>query len=206
MDRTASGNKYILVVTDVFTKWTEGYALPNIESKTVARKIAEEWVCRYGTPIFLHSDQGRQFESKVFQEMCRILGIVKTRSTPLRPQSNGQVERFNRTLGALLSIYTEEQIKYWDRHLPFVMGAYHAAKHDTTEMTPNYLMFGQEARLPLPLVTGNPNEKNAVSVEDYTHEIRGKFERAFEITRRCLKKAAELRRDMMLGQQKISYK
>ena len=74
------------------------------------------------------------------------------------------------------------------------MGAYRAAKHDTTEMTPNYLMFGREARLPLPLVTGNPNEKNAVSVEDYAHVMRGKFERAFEITRRCLKKAAELRK------------
>ena len=194
LDRTTSGNKYVLVVTDTFTKWTEAYALPNIESKTVARKIAEEWVCRYGTPVFLHSDQGRQFESRVFQEMCRILGIKKTRSTPLRPQSNGQVERFNRTLGAQLSIYSGEQPKLWDRHQPFVLGAYRAAQHDTTGMTPNYLMFGREVRLPLPVVTGNPNERSGTNAEDYATEMKLRFERAFEITRRCLKKAAELRK------------
>ena len=120
LDRTVSGNKYILVVTDVFTKWTEAYTLRNIESKTVARKFVEEWVCRYGAPRVLHSDQGRQFESSLFKEMCKLLGIKKTHTTALRPQANGQVERFNRTLGALLAIYTQEDPSKWDRHLPFI--------------------------------------------------------------------------------------
>ena len=105
----------------------------------------------------------------------------------MRPQSNGQVERFHRTLGALLSIYTGEQPKLWDRHLPFVLGAYRAAQHDTTGMTPNYVMFGKEVRLPLPVVMGNPNERSGTNAEDYATEMKLRFERAFEITRRCLK-------------------
>ena len=112
----------------------------------------------------------------------------------MRPQCNGQVERFHRTLGALLSIYTGEQPKLWDQHLPFVLGAYRAAQHDTTGITPNYLMFGREVRLPLPVVMGNPNERSGTNAEDYATEMKLRFERAFEITRHCLKKAAELRK------------
>lgn len=56
-----------------------------------------EWVCKYGAPLCLHSDQGTNFESAVFQEMCKLLGIEKTWTTPFHPQSDGQVEHFNTT-------------------------------------------------------------------------------------------------------------
>jgi transposase InsO family protein len=91
------GNKCILILiaADNFTKWVEGYALPNQEAVTVADVLVKEFVCRFGVPLFIHSDQGRNFESAVFGEMCRLLGINKTRTTPLHPQSDGMVERFN---------------------------------------------------------------------------------------------------------------
>ena len=60
---TSNGNKYILVVADYFTKWTESFALPNIEAETVATKIVEEVVSRFGLPAIIHSDQGPQYES-----------------------------------------------------------------------------------------------------------------------------------------------
>ena len=69
---------------------------------TVADVIVKEWVSRFGVPIEMHSDQGRNFESAVFREMCSILNIKKTRTTPLHPQSDGMVERFNRTLEEFL--------------------------------------------------------------------------------------------------------
>lgn len=93
----------MLVVGDYFSKWTEAYPLPNQEAKTVARVLVEEWVCRYGTPRSLHSDQGRNFESNLFGELCRLLGINKTRTTPYQPQSDGMIERFNRTSLSMLS-------------------------------------------------------------------------------------------------------
>jgi transposase InsO family protein len=85
---TERNNKYILVVVDYLTKWSEAYAMPNQTAETVSSKIVDEFVCRFGIPEQLHSDQGRQFESELFTEMCKLLGIKKTRTTPLHPQSD----------------------------------------------------------------------------------------------------------------------
>ena len=93
-----SGNRYILIAMDYFAKWQEAYALPNQEAKTVAKVLVDQFVSRFGAPAQLHSDQGRNFESQVFTEMCKVLRIEKTRTTPLHPQSDGMVERSSRTL------------------------------------------------------------------------------------------------------------
>ena len=85
-----------------FTKWTESYAIPNQEATTVAEKLVTEFVCRFGVPREMHSDQGSNCESKVMTEVCKLLDIEKTRTTPLHPQSDGQVERYNRTLIEML--------------------------------------------------------------------------------------------------------
>ncbi|VEN42942.1 unnamed protein product [Callosobruchus maculatus] len=91
-----AGNKYIVVI-DYFSKWVEAYALPNQEAATVADALVKDWICRFGVPLELHSDQGRNFESALFQNVCKTLGIRKTRTTALHPQSDGMVERMNRT-------------------------------------------------------------------------------------------------------------
>ena len=93
-----SGNNYVLVVSDYFTKWMEAFAIPNQEAVTVAEKLVEEVLCRFSIPEQLHSDQGRQFEGKLMQEVCKLLHINKTRTTAYHPQSDGVVERLNRTL------------------------------------------------------------------------------------------------------------
>uniref|UniRef100_A0A6M2DRM9 RNA-directed DNA polymerase n=1 Tax=Xenopsylla cheopis TaxID=163159 RepID=A0A6M2DRM9_XENCH len=92
------GNRYILVIADYFSKWTEAFALSNQETKTVAETLVEHVFRLFGVPLELHSDQGRNFESHVFKEICELLGVRKTRTTPLHPQSDGIVERFHRTL------------------------------------------------------------------------------------------------------------
>ena len=100
LPQSNQGNKYILITADYFTKWVEAYPLANQEAVTVAEVIVREFVSRFGVPLILHSDQGRNFESAVFSEMCSLLGITKTRTTPLHPQSDGMVEQFNCTLEA----------------------------------------------------------------------------------------------------------
>ena len=117
LPETPRKNKFILVVTDYFTKWTDSYPIPNQEATTVAEKLASEFICRFGVPPQLHSNQGTTFVSKVFAEVCRLLDIEKTR-TPLHPQSDGQVERFNRTLIEMLCEKIQQDQTDWDLQLP----------------------------------------------------------------------------------------
>ncbi|PIK39039.1 Retrovirus-related Pol polyprotein from transposon [Apostichopus japonicus] len=112
---SSRGNRYVVVIADYFTKWTEAFAIADMEAETVARVLVEEFICRFGVPEELHTDQGRQFESELFQHMCRLLDIHKTRTTPFHPQSDGMVERFNRTLEDMLSLVVSENQKDWVR-------------------------------------------------------------------------------------------
>ena len=89
---TPRGNRYLLVVADYFTRWTEAYPIPNQEAITVARVLTTEFFLRFSPPEQLHSDQGRQFKSEVLAEVCKLLGVKKSRTTPYHPQSDGLVE------------------------------------------------------------------------------------------------------------------
>ena len=101
----------------------EGYALPNQEAVTVADVLVKEFVCHFGVPLFIHSNQGRNFELAIFGEMCRLLGINEMRTTPLHPQSDGMVKRFNQTIENQLSKYVEDHQRDWDKHIPFLLMA-----------------------------------------------------------------------------------
>jgi transposase InsO family protein len=92
------GKVYLLVMQDCYTNWVETAPLP---SKS-APVVAEAWVVRYGSPRLLHQDNGCEFTVDVFVELCKLLGIARTTTTPYYPQSNGQVERVNQTLQNLL--------------------------------------------------------------------------------------------------------
>lgn len=152
------GNRYILVVSDYFTKWTESFAMPNIEAQTVAKILVEEVFAKLGVPRILHSDRGRQYESNLFQELCALLHIEKTRASPYHPQSNGMVERFNKTLANMLSAYVNDHQTNWDKSLPYVMQAYRSAVHETTGYTLNSLMLGRETTTPLDLMYELPGD------------------------------------------------
>ena len=156
LSETDNGNKYILVLSDYFTKWTEAYPLPDQTAQSVADVIVTQFVSRFGVPRQIHSDQGRNFESNLFSEMCKLLGVTKTRTTPYRPQSDGQVERFNRTLLQMLRTLVSEAQNDWDDLLPYVTMAYRSTIHDSTGCSPNLLMLGREINLPLDVMVGCP--------------------------------------------------
>ncbi len=105
---SARGNKYIIVVIEYFTKWAEAYAVPNQTAGVTARWVVEEFCCRFGPPVTLHSDQGRNFQSGLFKEVVRLLGMAQTRTCPYNPKSDGMVERCNRTIEALLATVVGE--------------------------------------------------------------------------------------------------
>ena len=189
LPETPRKNKFILVVSDYFTKWTESYPLPNQEATTVAEKLVNEFICRFGVPRELHSDQGRNFESKVFAEICKLLDIEKTRTTPLHPQSDGQVERFNRTLIEMLRGKIKEDQKDWDLQLPACMMAYRSAVHESTGVSPNLLMLGREVEVPLDVITETSPDAPPLKT-DYAQAVQKRLASAHDLARRHLNKAA----------------
>ena len=140
--KTAAGNTHILVISDYFTSWVEAYPIPNLEATTVAKKLVSNFFLRFGAPEQLHADQGRNLESNVITELCKMLGIIKTRTTPYHPQSDGLVERLNRTLLNMLALATADHQTSWEDHLQGLCLAYNTSVHPTTGYTPFFLMFG----------------------------------------------------------------
>ena len=86
--------------------------------------ILNEVVARFGCPLSLHSDQGKNCESKVFAELCQLLEILKTRTSPGNPRCNGQAECFNRTLLKMIKAYLKGEQRNWDKHLGCLAAAY----------------------------------------------------------------------------------
>lgn len=183
---TDRGNKYILVLGDYFTKWVEAFPLPNMEANTIANTFVSHFVSRFGAPDVLHTDQGRNFESALFKEVCLLLGVCKTRTTPYHPQSDGLVERFNRTLLDLLSIAAKEDERNWDLCIPTVMLAYRTSVQESTGCTPYFLLFGREARLPVDVMFGLPPSVPPQPVHQYSKDLRARLDTAYGMVRERL--------------------
>ena len=143
-----NGNKYILCMTDAFTKYAEVIALPNKEAITTAEAIFVHWICRFGVPVQIHSDGGKEFLNKVTEELYQLLQITGTHTSPAHPQCNAQVEIFNKTVAKYLSAYVNPSTLDWELYLPAMRFSYNTSYHSTTKTTPFQLTFGIKPRLP----------------------------------------------------------
>lgn len=188
---TESGKTVIMVVTDYFTKYTEAYALEDQKSMTVADALVTNFILRFGCPLQLHCDQGPNFESKLFKDVCSLLGISKTRTTPYHPQSDGMVERFNRTLQDMLAKLVNDNRSNWDEILDYVMAAYRATPHDSTGLTPNMMMLGRESHLPVDLVFGYEGSDERHCPVEYVEWLRDALASSHKRARQELARAAE---------------
>ena len=187
------GNIYILVICDYVSKYTEAYAIKEISAQTVADKLTNEWICRFGCPLVIHTDQGSNFESELFAQMCKLWDIHKTRTARYRPPSDGLVERQNRTIKKMLKAFVEENPKSWEDHLPFLMMAYRATIQESTKCSPNLLIFGEEIRLPVDLMYADCSlqQDTPLCPSEYVEWVRNATRMAFSTARENLKKSAE---------------
>lgn len=186
------GNKYVLIVSDYFTKWAEGYPIPDMETTTIVDNFVTNFVCRFGVPRQIHTDQGRQFESGLFKELCKKFSIDKTRTTPFRHQRDGLVERFNRTLEDILSKYVSQNQKDWDEQLPWALMAYRSSEHDTTKFSPCMLMLGREIELPVDLIYG-PHPQS----EEFPDETQAVFAYSDNMQKRMWKVQEKARSNIL---------
>ncbi|HBK71150.1 MAG TPA: hypothetical protein DDZ39_05755 [Flavobacteriaceae bacterium] len=151
LPETTKGNKYILVFSDYFTKWPEAKALPDQKAQTIAKVFIEDIIFKYGAPSKLITDQGTNFLSEVMSEVNEFFKIDKHTTSAYHPQSDGLVERFNRTLEQMLSAYTNERQTDWDEYIAPCLFAYRNTVHESTKQTPFFLMFLREPKLPIDL-------------------------------------------------------
>ena len=192
---SSSGNVYILTVIDHFSKWVEIMPMRNQEASTVAKLLVDRVFSVHGCPLQILSDRGPNFESSLFQELCRLLAIDKIRTTSYKPSTNGNIERFHGTMHNMLAKLVAENQRDWDQKLPTVAFAYRTSVQESTGYTPYFLMYGREARIPADLVYGPPpQESQARPLPQYVEEQRDNFREAYEATRRHLGTAAQRRK------------
>ena len=123
-DPTPDGYRYILVIADYFSKWTEAFPIKDKCADTVADVLVNKIILRFGMPLVIHSDQGWEFENGLMKSLCSLLGCDKSRTAPYHPESDGMVERFNRTCLMMFSMFVNDRRDNWHELLPFVMHAY----------------------------------------------------------------------------------
>uniref|UniRef100_A0A8P4KCX1 Gypsy retrotransposon integrase-like protein 1 n=1 Tax=Dicentrarchus labrax TaxID=13489 RepID=A0A8P4KCX1_DICLA len=195
LERSRDGREQVLIMTDVFSKFTQAVPTRDQRASTVAGLLVREWFYRFGVPARLHSDQGRNFESLLIQQLCSFYGIQKTRTTPYHPQGNGQCERFNRTLHGLLQALPPAKKLDWPDYLPHVTFSYNTTTHQTTGESPYLLMFGQEPTLPVDFLLGRIQEPIGGTVNDWLQEHQMRLQTAFDGAKERIQAAARIRKE-----------
>ncbi|XP_051170097.1 uncharacterized protein LOC127287306 [Leptopilina boulardi] len=146
LPETENGNKFILTIQDNLTKYSVATPLRRIDSVSVANAFAEKFISQFGCPQIVHTDQGRDFTSKLMENFCKIFKIKQLRSTAFHPQSLGSLERSHHVLIQYLKNFCNKN--NWDKWLPYAMFSYNTSKHEGTGFAPHQLIFGKNARVP----------------------------------------------------------
>lgn len=167
----SEGYKYCLTCVDRFTRWPEAIPLVNQEALTVAKAFVETWIARFGCPLRITTDQGRQFESNLFNQLSRLTGSTHLRTTAYHPAANGMVERFHRQLKASIKCYQNDR---WVEILPLVLLGIRSAWKEDLKATSAELVFGEPLRLPGEFLSNDRTAENA-SVEQLIKDLHGYF-------------------------------
>ncbi|UYV70290.1 K02A2.6-like, partial [Cordylochernes scorpioides] len=141
---TKNRKKWIIVLTDYYTRYAETRAVSEATVKVVSKFLVEDIFFRHGAPQYLISERGSQFTSNLMKEVMKTCKIKHCFTTSYHPQTNGLTERLNRTLINMLSMYVNTVQKNWDEILPFITHAYNTTIQETTGYSPFFLMFGRE--------------------------------------------------------------
>ena len=150
----------------------------DMKATTVSSALVDGFICRNGVPHTIHTDQGSQFESALFKEVCRLLDMQKTRTTPYHPAGDGLVERMNRTLESMLSARVATNHTDWDLHLQRSLLAYRCSVHSSTKETLAKLTFGRQLSLPIDIMFNDPST-TPTSVASHLEKLCSSFQLSF---------------------------
>ena len=148
VDLSKDGKENVLVMTGAFLKFSVAVVTPNQQTKTVAKALVDKWFYTYGIPTGIHSNQGKSFDNKIIEQLCKIYSVKQSNTTPYKSHNNSPCERLNHMLQNLLKTLPKDQKPNWPAHLSALVFAYYAMPHSTTGYQPYQLMFGCKAQTP----------------------------------------------------------
>ena len=182
LPRTSRGNRFILVLSDYATRYPEALPMRTITVVCVAEALVEIFA-RHGIPEEILTDLGKNFTSALLGELFKLIGTKALRTTPYHPQTDGLVERFNRTLKSMLRRVLNGEKRDWDQMLPFVLFAYREVPQATVGFSPFELLYGRDVRGPLDVlqVEWLQNPDAETDVLSYVMDVRNRMETAREI-------------------------
>jgi hypothetical protein len=147
--RSHTQNKYVMVMTDAFTKYVVVTPIENKEAKSVAKALFEQWVCKFSVPKLLISDRGKEFCNTVIDELSTFLGVERRMTSAYHPQTNSAAESYNRSfLAYLRAMLDGDSTLDWEEWLPALALSYNTQVHRSTLNSPFYLTFLHPPNLP----------------------------------------------------------
>lgn len=166
---TCEGYSYLLTCIDRFSRWPEAIPLRDIESVTICRAFTDGWIARFGSPETVTTDQGKQFESKLFTALLQLNGCKRNRTTPYHPAANGMVERWHRSLKSAIMCHMN---KNWIRTLPVVLMGLRNNILDSGASPAEYL-YGKALRIPREFVVPEDfSVDKQVFLEEFRENMR----------------------------------
>ena len=183
----------VLVITDHFTRYAQAYPSKTQTAQATAKMFWENFIRHYGFPEKFLSDQGRNFESELISELCKLAQVEKVHTTPYHPMTNGQCERFNSTLCNMLGTLPEKEKADWMAHLSSMTHAYNCTQHPSTTYSPYFLMFERQPRQPNDFELGLPIDVlgDSCSKTRYVHKLKQRLNFAYKRAREMSQKQAQ---------------
>lgn len=183
-----SGNSYILTIQDLLTKYSLAIPLEHAGAVDIVEAFTNEFICIYGAPRALLTDQGSHFVNSFMRTIARKFKISRCTTTAYRPQANGSIERSHHVLWEYLKQVIDDR-RDWDTYLKVACFSYNTSVHEGTKYTPHELVFGKVARLPTNEPA--PEDLKNESYEEYLTNLYNKLRDAQEAASDNLKTAKE---------------
>ena len=185
---TDSGYNQVLVMIDHFTNYAEAVPCITASAEETCDHLINTWIARHGCPMTFQSDNGTAFVGELTKELMRRSQVALAHSTTYHPQTNGLVERQNRTLVSMLRVYCSRYMTDWERYLQQVMGAYNSTQHSTTVVSPHMMLTGHEKSLPL-IFFYPEYEGNKTSPQVYVRDVIRRQQELNDLCRRNTQQA-----------------
>lgn len=185
---TLNNNSCILTLQDDLTKYSVAVPLPNQEADTVARAFVNNFICIYGAPFSILTDQGTNFLSDLFKQVNKILKIKKLQTSPYHPQTNGALEKSHHSLSNYLRNFASDDPNNWDTWVPFAMFCYNSTPHTVTQFMPFELLFGHKPQIPSSFLK---SPEPLYTYDDYAKELKYRMQKSNEIAKENINKSKE---------------